>query len=328
MTQVRLRLPGPRYLNAGHRDGRCPSIWPPWCLVRADRGPVVAAHGVGVLQRDVVVVHDHSLAVPCDGAGPAVTGVQVGVGGEVSVVVPLEVDPIAVQGVVDRGGRAGPSIRWPTRPRPSSRMQEVPSSPLPLPARHSEHRCCILQGGTPKRRATTPATASARADFISACPPTVRRAAAGVVATTTPAVADLLAEVAGLLERAGDGEPDEPLNRQAAGLCRKARTDPEAIPVWIEEGRRHGAAAHATARRWPARRVNDTPGHPAPLVLIGESQPSRPVPGCTFVQDGRSVTTESAPLAAMTRPARTRDGHEPASGWRLRAPASPLPRLP
>ena len=92
------------------------------------------------------------------------------------------------------------------------------SSPLPLPARHSEHRCCILQGGTPKRRATTPATA-------------------------TPAVADLLAGVAGLLERAGDGEPGEPLNRQAAGLCRKAGTDPEAIPAWIEEGRRRGAAA-------------------------------------------------------------------------------------
>ena len=119
----------------------------------------------------------------------------------------------------------------------------MPSSPLPLPARHSEHRCCILQGGTPKRRATTPATASARADFISACPPTVRRAAAGVVATTTPAVADLLAEVAGLLERAGDGEPDEPLNRQAAGLCRKAGTDPEVIPAWIEERRRRRAAA-------------------------------------------------------------------------------------
>ena len=38
---------------------------------------------------------------------------------------------------------------------------------------------------------------------------------------------------------------------------------------------------------------------------------------CTFAQDGRSATTESAPLAAMTRPARTRGGHEPASGWRL-----------
>ena len=84
---------------------------------------------------------------------------------------------------------------------------------------------------------------SARADFISACPPTVRRAAAGVVATTTPAVADLLAGVAALLERAGDGEPDEPLNRQAAGLCRKAGTDPQAIPARIEEGRRRRAAA-------------------------------------------------------------------------------------
>jgi len=126
--------------------------------------------------------------------------------------------------------------------RPSPRMREVPSSPLPLPARHSEHRCCNLQGGTPKRQATTPTTASARADFISACRPTVRRAA-GVVATTTPAVADLLARVAGLLERAGDGEPGEPLNHQAAGLCRKAGTDPEAIPAWIEEGRRRGAAA-------------------------------------------------------------------------------------
>jgi len=128
MTQVRLRPPGPRYLNAGHRDGRCPSIWPPWCLVRADRGPVVAAHGVGVLQRDVVVVHDHALAVPCDGAGPAVTGVQVGVGGEVSVVVPLEVDPIAVQGVADQGGRAGPLRRL---GRQARRVSVVVVDPLP-----------------------------------------------------------------------------------------------------------------------------------------------------------------------------------------------------
>ena len=33
--------------------------------------------------------------------------------------------------------------------------------------------------------------------------------------------ADLLAEVAGLLEGAREGEPDEPLARQAAGLCRR-----------------------------------------------------------------------------------------------------------
>ena len=52
------------------------------------------------------------------------------------------------------------------------------------------------------------------------------------------------------------------------------------------------------------------------------------MPGRTFPQDGRSATTESAPLDAMTRPAGTRDGHVPASGWRLRAPAFGLPRLP
>lgn len=33
-----------------------------------------------------------------------------------------------------------------------------------------------------------------------------------------------------------------PLARQAADLCRKAGADPEAIPAWIEEGRRCRAA--------------------------------------------------------------------------------------
>ena len=55
--------------------------------------------------------------------------------------------------------------------------------------------------------------------------------------------ADLLAEVAGVLEGAGEGELDEPLARQAAGLCRKAGADPEAIPAWAAEGRRRRAAA-------------------------------------------------------------------------------------
>ena len=55
--------------------------------------------------------------------------------------------------------------------------------------------------------------------------------------------ADLLAEVAGILEGARKGELDEPLARQAAALCRKAGADPEAIPAWIEEGRRRAAAA-------------------------------------------------------------------------------------
>jgi hypothetical protein len=55
--------------------------------------------------------------------------------------------------------------------------------------------------------------------------------------------ADLLAEVAGIFEGASEGELDEPLARQAADLCRKAGADPEAIPAWIEEGRRRRAAA-------------------------------------------------------------------------------------
>ena len=54
--------------------------------------------------------------------------------------------------------------------------------------------------------------------------------------------ADLLAEVAGILEGAREGQLDEPLARQAAGLCRSAGADPEAIPRWIEEGRRRSAS--------------------------------------------------------------------------------------
>src|SRR5437773_991186 len=55
--------------------------------------------------------------------------------------------------------------------------------------------------------------------------------------------ADLLAEVAGILEGTSEGQLDEPLARQAAGLCRAAGADPEAVPAWIEEGRRRRAAA-------------------------------------------------------------------------------------
>jgi hypothetical protein len=48
--------------------------------------------------------------------------------------------------------------------------------------------------------------------------------------------ADLLAEVAGILEGTSEGELDEPLARQAAMLCRNAGADPDAIPGWIETG--------------------------------------------------------------------------------------------
>jgi hypothetical protein len=55
--------------------------------------------------------------------------------------------------------------------------------------------------------------------------------------------ADLLAQVAGIFEGASEGELDEPLARQAARLCRKAGADPDAIPAWVEEGRRRARQA-------------------------------------------------------------------------------------
>lgn len=55
--------------------------------------------------------------------------------------------------------------------------------------------------------------------------------------------ADLLAEVAGIEEGASEGQLSERLARQAAGLCRKAGADPEAIPAWIEMGRERRANA-------------------------------------------------------------------------------------
>lgn len=55
--------------------------------------------------------------------------------------------------------------------------------------------------------------------------------------------ADLLAQVAGIFEGTSEGEPDEPLARSAARLCRLAGADPEAVPGWIAEGRRRAAAA-------------------------------------------------------------------------------------
>jgi hypothetical protein len=66
--------------------------------------------------------------------------------------------------------------------------------------------------------------------------------------------ADLLAEVAGIFEGASEGELGEP----AAQLCRDAGADPDAIPAWVEEGRRRRAAAglspfSAATRRRPRR---------------------------------------------------------------------------
>src|SRR5690348_14065146 len=55
--------------------------------------------------------------------------------------------------------------------------------------------------------------------------------------------AELLAQVAGLLEGSAEGQPDEPLKRQAAQLCRDAGADETLIPQWIAEGRRRTADA-------------------------------------------------------------------------------------
>ena len=54
---------------------------------------------------------------------------------------------------------------------------------------------------------------------------------------------DLLAQVVGIFEGTSEGEPDEPLARQAADLCRQAGADPEAIPGWTAEGRRRAQNA-------------------------------------------------------------------------------------
>jgi hypothetical protein len=90
--------------------------------------------------------------------------------------------------------------------------------------------------------------------------------------------ADLLAEVAGILEGASEGELDEPLARCAAGLCRKAGADLEAIPAWIAEGRR---------RRTAVRMPPPSGGVCGPASRLSQkSRPSRPPCG-TGVPAGR-----------------------------------------
>jgi hypothetical protein len=65
--------------------------------------------------------------------------------------------------------------------------------------------------------------------------------------------ADLLAEVARLMEGVAEGQPDEPLIRQAAQLCRDAEADPDLIPGWVEEERRRRADAGRASFSAPRR---------------------------------------------------------------------------
>ena len=101
--------------------------------------------------------------------------------------------------------------------------------------------------------------------------------------------ADLLAEVAGILEGASEGELDEPLARCAAGLCRKAGADLEAIPAWIEEGRQRRAAA---------RMPPPSGGLRGPTARLSQkSRPGRPLAAGAFPQDTPAVIAENSPLS-------------------------------
>lgn len=65
---------------------------------------------------------------------------------------------------------------------------------------------------------------------------------------------DLLAEVAGILLGTSEGETDEALARQGAGLCLLAGADLEQIPGWVAEGRRRKASAGKPPFSAPKRR--------------------------------------------------------------------------
>ena len=67
--------------------------------------------------------------------------------------------------------------------------------------------------------------------------------------------ADLLAEVAGILLGASEGELDEPRSRAAAQLLVAAGADEALIPQWIEEGRRRAGAARLPPFSRPGRRT-------------------------------------------------------------------------
>jgi len=62
--------------------------------------------------------------------------------------------------------------------------------------------------------------------------------------------ADLLAEVAGILEGASEGRLDEPFARRAVQLFRLAGADETLLPRWTAEGRRRAEAARLPPPRY------------------------------------------------------------------------------
>lgn len=67
--------------------------------------------------------------------------------------------------------------------------------------------------------------------------------------------AGLLAEVAGILLGASEGELDEPRSRAAAQLLVAAGADEALIPQWTDEGRRRAGAARLPPFSRPRRRT-------------------------------------------------------------------------
>ena len=79
-------------------------------------------------------------------------------------------------------------------------------------------------------------------------------AAVAELRTIADGRADLLAEVAGILLGASEGELEEPRSRAAAQLLLAAGADEALMPQWIEEGRRRARAARLPPFSRPRRR--------------------------------------------------------------------------
>jgi hypothetical protein len=80
-------------------------------------------------------------------------------------------------------------------------------------------------------------------------------AAVAEIRETAGARSDLLAEVAGIMLGASEGELDAPTARTAAHLCRLAGADEDLIPEWIQEGRRRAETARLPPFSQPRRRA-------------------------------------------------------------------------
>ncbi|HET9970343.1 MAG TPA: hypothetical protein VFQ68_19070 [Streptosporangiaceae bacterium] len=139
-------------------------------------------------------------------------------------------------------------------------------------------------------------------------------AAAAALRELAAGRADLLAEVAGLLEGASEGELEEPLARQASTLCWLAGADAEAVPAWIEEGRRRRDAARQPPHSGGVR----GPGLARLLKQAEDDQPLMrgrgPVP-LGLGDRGRIPVLERRQVPGQLGGERLGAGHQPASAY-------------